>query len=57
MDPKKNHKINRHKVVEIRCQYCKHIQAPKQNCENCQIEFAGYFCSVCNLFDDKYKEK
>ena len=22
-----------------------------------EIEFAGYFCSVCNLFDDKYKEK
>ena len=57
-DPKKNHKMDRHKVTEIKCTQCETIQKSQKNCESCGTEFAQYFCSICNLFDDfKYEVK
>ena len=51
------HRLDPYKIKEIRCNYCKIIQKPTKNCENCKIEFAGYFCSKCNLYDGAYHNK
>ena len=37
MDPKLNHKLDRHKVTEIKCNECETVQKPQQNCEKCNI--------------------
>ena len=54
-DMKKGHLMDRHAVTEIMCNECGKIQAPSQSCVSCKIEFAGYFCDICNLFDDDYE--
>lgn len=56
-DIKKSHQMDRHAVTEIKCNECDEIQKPQQSCQNCKIEFAGYFCAKCNLFDDDFKQK
>jgi RING finger/CHY zinc finger protein 1 len=49
------HEMNRHEVKEVVCNMCDHRQPVSQTCcnDDCGIEFAAYFCSVCNLFDDR----
>lgn len=49
--------MNRHEVKEVKCMNCDTIQPSQQNCKQCGIEFAGYFCSVCNLFDNDWQKK
>ena len=56
-DPKKSHQLRRHDIKEIKCLNCDHFQTPQEFCENCGIQFAGYFCKICNLYDDDYLKK
>ena len=56
-DHKKIHKIDRYTVNQVRCLNCETVQKPQQNCEKCDIQFASYFCKVCNLFDDEGESK
>ena len=48
--------MDRHKVQKIKCLNCGLEQNPQKNCESCKIEFASYFCSVCNLFDNEHEK-
>ena len=57
MDPKKNHQFLRKEVKEVKCLNCGNEQKPEKNCQKCGIEFAGYFCSVCNLYDNLWEKK
>ncbi len=33
------------------------MQKPGDKCIKCEIVFAKYFCSVCNLYDDNGEKK
>jgi hypothetical protein len=48
-----DHKVDRTKVIKIRCRKCQKEQTPDQKCVNddCQTEFGSYFCSICNLWE------
>ena len=50
-----DHDIDRHAVKEVVCTVCDQRQPVSQTCcnEACGIEFAAYFCAVCNFFDDR----
>jgi RING finger/CHY zinc finger protein 1 len=48
-----SHEINRFEVKEIVCSKCNHQQEVSNQCTNCGIEFAKYFCKTCNFFDDR----
>lgn len=49
------HEMNRHEVKEVVCAVCNNRQPVSQTCSNnkCGIQFAAYFCAVCNFFDDR----
>lgn len=49
------HEMNRHEVKEVVCSACEQRQPVSATCCNsaCGIEFAAYFCAVCNFFDDR----
>ena len=49
------HEMNRRDVKEVVCNMCDHRQPVSQTCcnDDCGIEFAAYFCAVCNFFDDR----
>ena len=57
MDIQKNHRINRHAVTHVKCSRCQLIQPKSATCQGCHIDFSAYYCSICTLYDDKYKEK
>ena len=46
------HQIDRHSIKEIICDECKTKQYISNECINCKIKFAEYFCDKCNLYDD-----
>ena len=50
-DPKAKHKLNRFNVKEIKCLNCGTIQEPSNKCVKCGIEFAEYYCKICNFYD------
>ena len=49
------HEMDRHAVKEVVCNKCNHRQPVSNTCINneCGIQFAAYFCAVCNFFDDR----
>nr|XP_002131327.1 RING finger and CHY zinc finger domain-containing protein 1 [Ciona intestinalis] len=49
------HNLDRHSVKEIICSECKEKQFVSNKCRKCGIQFGKYFCSICNLYDDKEK--
>ncbi|DBA03206.1 TPA: hypothetical protein N0F65_003926 [Lagenidium giganteum] len=51
------HQIDRHAIREIECLSCGTQQPCAQDCKECGTRMASYFCSVCNLFDNKGDEK
>lgn len=48
-----SHEINRFEVKEIVCSICNCRQCVGNECISCGIQFAKYFCDICNLFDDR----
>ena len=44
-----SHEINRFEVKEIVCSNCDCRQRVSNECVECGIQFAKYFCAVCNL--------
>eukprot|EP00922_Rhytidocystis_sp_ex-Travisia-forbesii_P065383 GHVS01097159.1.p1 GENE.GHVS01097159.1~~GHVS01097159.1.p1 ORF type:complete len:380 (-),score=65.24 GHVS01097159.1:131-1270(-) len=51
-DPKKAHELDRRSIREVVCMVCLTRQPPSRNCSSCGEEFAQYFCSVCNFWDN-----
>ncbi|KAG7386492.1 hypothetical protein PHYPSEUDO_015592 [Phytophthora pseudosyringae] len=51
------HQIDRFAIRQMRCDLCRTEQPCAQECVRCHENMAAYFCSVCNLFDDKGLEK
>ena len=47
------HEMDRHAVKEVVCAECNNQQPVSNTCLNCGIQFAAYFCAVCNFFDDR----
>lgn len=47
-----NHELDRKKVDEIVCLECNTKQSVSNECINCKIQFAKYFCEICRLYDD-----
>ena len=47
------HEMDRHAVKEVVCAECNNPQPVSNTCLNCGIQFAAYFCAVCNFFDDR----
>ena len=56
-DPKKNHKLDRHKVTHVKCLRCGVEQPKGKTCQACRKDFALYYCPTCSLYDDKAAEK
>lgn len=52
-DENENHTMDRHAVKQVRCKRCQTVQAPAKNCVQCGYLFGHYFCSVCNLWQNK----
>lgn len=48
-----DHEINRFEIKEIICCKCNKQQNVSNQCVECNIEFAKYFCNKCNFFDDR----
>ncbi|KAM9999013.1 hypothetical protein ACTFIZ_002567 [Dictyostelium cf. discoideum] len=48
------HEINRHATKEVLCMFCQTLQPVSKQCINndCNKEFARYFCDVCKFYDD-----
>ncbi|CAD8045758.1 unnamed protein product [Paramecium sonneborni] len=44
--------MDRYNVTIIRCRKCFCEQPPTNQCIQCGIQFAKYFCSICKLYDD-----
>jgi len=57
LDPKKNHQLNRHAVINVKCLRCSTEQPKGPTCINCKEDFSLYFCSICCLYDDKGESK
>ena len=57
MDPRKNHRLDRHKVTHVKCLRCQTEQPKSKTCIKCHKDFSKYFCEVCSLYDDKGTEK
>ena len=47
------HEMDRHAVKEVMCAACNNRQPVSQTCFKCGIQFAAYFCAMCNFFDDR----
>jgi RING finger/CHY zinc finger protein 1 len=47
------HEMDRHAVKEVVCDECNMQQSVSNTCLGCGIQFAAYFCAVCNFFDDR----
>jgi len=45
-----NHEIDRYKINEIICAKCNHNQEKSNQCTNCGIKFATYYCDKCNVW-------
>ncbi|KAL7679520.1 putative Zinc finger, RING-type, Zinc finger, CHY-type, Zinc finger, RING/FYVE/PHD-type [Plasmopara halstedii] len=52
-----DHVIDRFAIKRMRCNLCQTEQPCAQKCIRCHETMAVYFCSICNLFDDKGWEK
>ncbi|CAD8084671.1 unnamed protein product [Paramecium sonneborni] len=48
--------MDRFNVIEIRCRKCLKEQAPSNECINCGIQFARYYCQICKLYEDDQKK-
>ncbi|CAD8172407.1 unnamed protein product [Paramecium octaurelia] len=48
--------MDRYNVKEIRCRKCLTEQAPSNQCTNCGIQFARYYCEICILYQDDQKK-
>lgn len=46
------HKLDRFATNEIKCNNCDHLQMASNQCDNCQIIFAQYYCDICHLWTD-----
>lgn len=57
MNPKLNHQFDRHKVTTIKCLRCEEVQAKSKTCVKCKVDFAGYYCEICALYDDDFEKK
>ncbi|KAM9959296.1 hypothetical protein ACTFIR_000368 [Dictyostelium discoideum] len=53
------HEINRHATKEVLCMFCQTLQPVSKQCINndCNKEFARYFCDVCKFYDDSPTKK
>ena len=45
-----DHEINRFEIKEIVCRECSLLQEKSNECINCHITFAKYYCDICNLW-------
>ena len=52
LPPNKQHIIDRHAITEVLCTNCNTRQPASNECQTCKIQFASYFCNICNLYDD-----
>ena len=48
-DEEEDHKINRYEIKTIICKECKTIQDSSNQCINCNIQFAEYFCNMTSV--------
>lgn len=50
-DANEDHVLDRYSISNIKCKLCNTIQTSSNICINCNIEFAKYYCNICNIFD------
>ena len=44
-----SHAVDRFAVKEVKCLVCAEVQPVAAACRSCNVQFASYFCSVCNF--------
>jgi len=44
--------MDRKAISKVKCLLCQTEQPQSNQCENCKIEFAKYYCPVCKLWND-----
>lgn len=47
-----DHKFKREDTRHVMCLKCFEVQEPSEFCDNCDIQFALYYCSKCKLYDN-----
>lgn len=47
-----DHRFKREHTRHVMCLRCFNVQEPSEFCDNCDIQFALYFCSKCKLYDN-----
>lgn len=52
-----DHELDRYNVKNIKCSACNSVQTVTERCTKCQTHFAKYFCSICNMFDDRDRQQ
>lgn len=45
--------FDRFKIEKIKCKKCLKIQDKSNNCINCNIKFADYYCAKCNVWTNE----
>lgn len=56
-DEDSSHILNRYDVKHVKCCICGIVQEASQICGNCSTNFGKYFCSICNMFDDRDRKQ
>lgn len=51
-DAAESHITNRKEVLAVACMRCGMVQPPAQECIECDLVFAEYFCEKCKLYDN-----
>ncbi|WIA41165.1 hypothetical protein OEZ86_004781 [Tetradesmus obliquus] len=52
-DDASDHRLDRYAVSEMCCMLCGTRQPVAGSCSSCGGSMAGYYCSICHLFDDE----
>lgn len=51
------HEVNRFTLERMKCSSCLTEQSISNECTHCHKKMSQYFCSICNLFDERGLEK
>lgn len=55
LDPKKSHRLEREKVITIKCGECEKEQDISNECIECGLNFGNYYCEKCRFYDNVCK--
>ena len=52
-DAVNDHEVDRYSIKTMICMVCKAVQPASPECNNCGIQMARYYCSICHIWENK----